>query len=184
MTRDRDLCDLYISGLKNMADVSRLEDAFNWSVSQIARAFEMDRRTVTKRLMDAGVIPSGEKRGHPVYRLKDAGFALWGVSKSASDGAVNDPDDFEPNDRKAWYQSENERVKLEKEMRLLVPIEEVHREMSSLAKALDNYLETLPDLLERDAGLPPEAIQQVESITDQLRDQMFQAIIADEPEDE
>lgn len=162
-----------------MADVSRLDEAFNWSVSQIARAFEMDRRTVAKRLQDSGVIPSGERRGHPVYRLKDAGFALWGMSGPASDRVVSDPDELEPQDRKAWFQSERERVKLELEIREVVPVDEVYQEMSALAKAIANSLETLSDMLERDAGLPPEAIERVEKVTDQLREQLYQTIISD-----
>lgn len=162
-----------------MADVSRLEDAYNWSVSQIARAFEMDRRTVTKRLQDAGVSPSGEKRGHPVYRLKDVGFALWGLTNPISAGSERSPNDYEPQDRKAWFQSERERIKLEMELREVVPVDEVYQEMSTLAKAIANSLETLSDMLERDAGLPPEVIERVEKVTDQLREQLYQTIISD-----
>ena len=87
-----------------------------------------------------------------------------------------------PKDRKDWYQSENERIKLEKEMRSLVPVEEVHREMSRLAKSIASSLDSLPDLLERDAGLPADAIDLVEGVTDNLREQMYRAIVDDEEE--
>lgn len=38
-------------------------------------------------------------------------------------------------------------------------------------------------MLERDAGLPPEAIELVERVTDALREQMYQAIVADEDDE-
>lgn len=54
-----------------------------------------------------------------------------------------------------------ERENLEAERRL-VPVEEVETEMAAIFKALGNFLETLPDILEREAGLNPaqaEALQ-------------------------
>ncbi|MFD2437250.1 hypothetical protein [Modicisalibacter luteus] len=50
-----------------MGEVIDRQDAYIWSISRIAEAFRMDRRTVTKRLQDAGVTPAGKKRGNPVY---------------------------------------------------------------------------------------------------------------------
>lgn len=161
------------------AEINKLSDAFNWNITRIADAFGMDRGTVRRRLRDAGVLPAGQKSGVSVYALKDVGPALFGDVVSAS-GA--DPDEMHPKDRKDWYQSENERIKLEKEMRSLVPVEEVHREMSQLAKSIASSLDSLPDLLERDAGLPPEAIDMVEGVTDSLREQMYRAIIEDAEE--
>ncbi len=81
--------------------------------------------------------------------------------------------------RKAWYQSENERLKFERDLRHLVPVDEVQREMATLAKAVAGGLDDLADMLERDAGLLPEAIDLVQATTDALREQMYRAIIAD-----
>ena len=160
-----------------MAEINRLEEAYNWNITRLADAFGLHRDTVRKRLKEGGVLPAGTRNGANVYALKDAGPALFGETLSASG---DDPDELLPQDRKAWYQSENERVKLEKEMRLLVPVEEAHREMSRLAKAVASGLDSLADMLERDAGLPPEAIELVEQTTDALREQMYQAIIDDD----
>src|SRR5690606_2348626 len=117
--------------------------------------------------------------GISTYALKDVGPALFGEVISAADDAIN-PDNLMPKDRKDWYQSENERIKFEKELRMLVPVEEVHREMSSLAKSVVNSLDSLPDLLERDAGLPPAMIEVVERIIDNVREQMYRAVLEDE----
>lgn len=165
--------------VKVAAEINKIADAYNWNITRIADAFGMDRGTVRRRLRDAGVLPAGQKNGVSVYALREVGPALFGEVVTGS-GA--DPDEMHPKDRKDWYQSENERIKLEKEMRSLIPVEEVHREMSKLAKAVASSLDSLPDLLERDAGLPPDAIDIVESVTDALRDQMYRAIIEDEDE--
>lgn len=162
------------------AEINKLADAYRWNITRIADAFGMDRGTARRRLKDAGVVPAGLKNGISVYALKDVGPALFGETISGTGAA---PDEMMPKDRKDWYQSENERVKLEKEMRSLVPVEEVHREMSRLAKSISSTLDSLPDLLERDAGLPPEAIDLVETVADNLREQMYRAIVDDEEEE-
>lgn len=162
-----------------MAEINRLEDAYNWNISRLADAFGLHRDTVRKRLVAANVVPSGTRANASVYSLKDAGPAIFG---GAAVSGTGDPDELGPQDRRAWFQSENERVKLELELRQLVRAEEVHKEMSRLAKAVASGLDSLSDMLERDAGLPPEAIELVEQTTDALREQMYQAIMADSDE--
>lgn len=163
-----------------MAEINRLEDAYNWNITRLADAFNLDRGTVRRRLREAGVVPAGTRNGANVYALKDAGPAIFG---EIFGGSGKDPDELPPQDRKAWYQSENERVKLELELRNLVPAEEAHREMSRLAKAVASGLDSLADMLERDAGLPPEAIEMVEQVTDNLREQMYQSVMDDGDDD-
>ena len=160
-----------------MAEINRLEEAYNWNITRLADAFGLHRDTVRKRLKESGVVPAGSRNGANVYALKDAGPALFSESRPRT---ATDPNDYHPSDRKDWYASEISRVKLEKEMRLLVPVEEAHREMSRLAKAVASGLDSLADMLERDAGLPPEAIELVEKTTDALREQMYQVIVSDD----
>ncbi|MFK4014892.1 DUF1441 family protein [Cobetia marina] len=162
-----------------MADISALQEAYHWNITRIADAFNLHRDTVRKRLRAAGVVPAGQRGGTSVYALADVGPALY---SDMIGGTGIDPDNLPPQERKAWYQSETERVKLEQQLRLLVPVEDAHREMSRLAKAVASGLDSLADMLERDAGLTPETIQLVEDTTDALREQMYQAVIADDGE--
>lgn len=53
-----------------------------------------------------------DRQGNPVYALH-VGPALFSVKHEAAD-SVHDPSRMEPKERKDWYQSENERIKLEK----------------------------------------------------------------------
>ena len=162
-----------------VGEVNRLADVYKWNITRIADAFNMDRGTVRRRIRDAGLIPAGTINGVSVYALKDIGPALFGDVLSAPGTG---PDDMMPTDRKAWYQSENERIKLEKEMRLLVPVEEVHLEMSRLARSVASGLDSLADILERDAGLAPDTIELVQNSTDALREQMYRAVVEDDPD--
>ncbi|WP_245947787.1 DUF1441 family protein [Billgrantia montanilacus] len=150
-------------------------------MNRIAEAIGRDRRTVSRVVRESAIPPAGTLRGNPVYRLADVVDAM--TARQSETAGPPSIDELMPQDRKAWFQSENERVKLDRELRNLVPVEEAQREMSILAKAMASGLDSLADMLERDAGLPPEAIEQVERVTDALREQMYQAIVADDDED-
>ncbi|MFC6672518.1 DUF1441 family protein [Marinobacterium aestuariivivens] len=156
------------------SNVNDIDDAHQWSISRIARVFCMDRKTVLRRLEDALVKPSGTRATHPVYALKDVAPALYG---NVIVGGQK-PDDMIPTDRRAWYQSENERLKVEVQMGLLIPTDEVHREMSLLAKAIANLLDSIPDVLERDCGLRPEAVEHIMKICDAQREHLYQTVLA------
>lgn len=80
--------------------------------------------------------------------------------------------EMDAHERKAWYQSERERLKFEQETAQLIPTSDVRREFAIWAKAVVQVLETLPDILERDCGLQPAAVSRVQSIIDDLRDQI------------
>lgn len=162
-----------------MGEVINSQEAYHWSISRIASAIGRDRRTVAALIKDAGIPPASTRRGNPVYRLGDVFDAVAADRRQAGADGLN-VDELMPQDRKAWFQSENERLKLERELRHLVPVDEVQREMAALTKAVASSLDSLADMLERDAGLPPEAIDLVEITTDALREQMYQAIINDE----
>lgn len=76
-----------------------------------------------------------------MYRLADVVNALAADHRPSAAGGI-DVDELMPLDRKAWFQSENERVKLESALRNLVPVDEVQREMASLAKAVASGLDS------------------------------------------
>ena len=90
-----------------------------------------------------------------------------------------------PPDRKAWFQSERERLKFQQETGELIPASAVTREFSSMAKAVVQVLETLPDILERDCAMTPAAVVRVQKVIDDLRDQIALKVEqADTPEQE
>lgn len=152
-----------------MTDVSNIGDVYNWSVAKIAEAFGMDRKAVKRRLLEANIPVASTVRGNPVYALRNVGPALFGGGEIAEAESIHDPALMDPKSRKDWYQSENERLKLEKEQRKLVPVDEVVFVYSSMRKAVVQVLETIPDILERDCGLTPQAVGTVQKSIDDLR---------------
>ncbi len=158
-----------------MGKVHELAGGLLVSISTLAREFGMARETVSKRLEQSGVTPADEVKGYPVYRIAEAAKAILGVSVP---GDSADPDKMLPQDRLAWMRSENERLKFEQSERRLVPIEEVEEQLAALVKSTIQLLATLPDRLERDAGLPPEAIERATVICDAAREQYHADLMA------
>lgn len=165
-----------------MGEVLNTQDAYSWSISRIAEAIQKDRRTVAKLIQEAGIPPAGTRRGNPVYALGDVFDALDRGSRPPVAGGI-DVNELLPQDRKAWFQSENERIKLEKELRHLVPDHEMAREMSRFAKNIAAALESLPDVLERDAGIEGEALDVVQRVADEFREQMYRDYIGGDDDD-
>lgn len=149
--------------------------AMLWSISKLAAAFDLDRRTVAKRIHNTK--PAGVERGSPVYRLKDAAAALFGSTTAAGDQVVN-PNKLDPGERLAWYRSERERLSFEAEIGQLVPEADHRAELAKLAKAVLLQLETLPDVLERDCGLAPRQVALVQTKVDEARDALAEAVLA------
>lgn len=138
------------------------------NVSQLADLVGMNRNLVSRRLRELELV-GGNGENLKLYELGPALQALLTPS-------MKENGEMSPQDRKAWYQSENERLKFEAASRELLPVEEVAREYASLAKAVVMVLETLPDILERDCALQPSAVMRVQKTIDDLRDEMARKI--------
>jgi len=141
-----------------------------YNITQIADMFGFHRDTLRKRFKGAGLRASGRDGNADLYLLSEAGPAVFGGTGSSVVGV--DPDSLQPTDRRAWFQSENERLKFEVEVGQLCLDEEVRIEMANLVKPMLAELEVLPDLLERDCGLSPKAVKYVQDKIDDIRNSM------------
>lgn len=147
------------------------------NINQIAEVTRMHRQTVSQRL--AGLQPAiGSNAKLKLYSLRD--LLLAGLTEKMS----VDVDSLSPNDRRAFWQAENERLKYEEKTGELIPASEVALEMGAMAKAVVQTLETLPDVLERDCGLQPKDLVRVQQVIDDVRDQMALHIQQSEAEKE
>lgn len=153
-----------------------------WSISRLAEEFGMDRKTVSNRIREAGVPPMGKRSGYDVYRLADVAAAVLGFAEpgAVGEGGVIDPRDLPPKERKDFYQSENERLKVEVTMGTLVPAVEVEADMAELVKHVVQFLDTLPDVLERKLALKPEQVVTVQERCDAVRQQLYEKVMAAE----
>lgn len=145
------------------------------NVTQLAELVGMNRNMVARRLRETEM-DGGNGENLKQYELGKALRIL--ITPSVQEGG-----EMQPQDRKAWYQSENERLKYEQASNELIPADEVAREYTVLAKAVVQVLETLPDVLERDCALTPAAVSRVQAVIDDLRDEMARKVYEAEAED-
>jgi len=151
------------------------------NINQIAAITDLHRQTVASRLTNVEPAPGSNAR-LKLYSVLDILKEL--LSRTTASELV-DVDNMLPPDRKAWFQSERERLKFQQETNELIPAAEVSREFSSMAKAVVQVLETLPDILERDCAMTPSAVVRVQKVIDDLRDRIALKVEqADSPEQE
>ncbi|MDP8051043.1 DUF1441 family protein [Pasteurella atlantica] len=146
------------------------------NINQIADLVGLHRQTVSQRV--AGLTPAiGSNSKKKLYKISDL------IRIGLQEKMTADVDSLSPVERRAFWQAENERLKFERETGELIPAHEVAFEMGAMAKAIIQTLETLPDVLERDEGLSPKALNRVQEVVDDLRDQMALHLIT-EPQSE
>jgi hypothetical protein len=150
-----------------------------WSIARLADEFGIDRRTATKRIREGGVPPLGKRGGNDVYRLADVAGVLVGGFGAVGPGAVVDPRDLPPTERRAWFQSENERLAAEQTIGTLVPAAEVESDYAALVKLVVQFFDTLPDVLERDCELTPAQVVRVQEACDAVRQKMYDSVMDD-----
>lgn len=166
-----------------MPEPTPISNAFErMSVSRLATPFGVSRATVTARLQQAGVVPSAVQAGNPVYRLRDAASAIVGKVTLEGDAAI-DPRALPPVPRNAWYQSELRRVEFEKQCGQLIPAQDFEREIARMAKGIARFLDTLPDVLERDAGLDGGQVEYLEEILARERLELYKQLRDDDDEE-
>lgn len=166
-----------------MAAVHKLNGGFLVSISTLAGEFKMGRDTVSRRLEQAGVGPADTIKGSPVYRLRDACKAILGVTGIAigvSTPIVDqqfDPAQLPPQDRLAWMRSETERLKVETAKGELVPVAVHEAQIAAVIKRTVMVLATLPDRLEREAGLSTAAVDRAVIVCDAARAEYYEGLL-------
>jgi len=115
------------------------------------------------------------RNGHAVYSLKDAGAAVFRGDVSSNQSLV-DPSEMAPPDRDKWFSSELKRLDLEREMKRLIPVDEMRKGISDVFKRIATTLDTMTDVIERDVGLNAEQIESMQRILRSQRESLFENI--------
>lgn len=126
-----------------MGYVREIRDAYNWNLTSISAGFGVDRGTARRKLRQAHIQPVKVLDGVPLYALSEAIPALY----RADPVAQKAPDEMNPLDRRAWFQSENARLAVEDRMRHLVEAADAAEQFSILKRAIQNGLRQLPAML-------------------------------------
>jgi len=136
------------------------------SLSAWAREFGVHYETVRRGLMERGAKPVGKHRGHDQFLCRDVVAALSGSATAV------DPEKLSPFNRRAWYQAELDQLKLQQNRGELIPRLEVEQELASVLKIMSEVFDTLPDIVERDAGATPAQLARLEQALDRAREEM------------
>lgn len=110
------------------------------NINELAEATGLHRQTVSARL--TGLIPA--EGSNAKLKKYDVAEAFPAIYRPLSGGSILPPSKMEPSDRKAWYQSENERVKLVSSLRQLVPAEAAREQMRILAEIMSGVIKHWP----------------------------------------
>lgn len=121
------------------------------------------------------------RRGLPYLQRGERGkqwrFDLLAIAKwkyGVTDAQTEeDPEKLGPKDRLDWYRGARERTKHMQEVGELIPAVEYERALSEALKTTAMTLESLPDLLERDAGLDGAAVDRAIVVIDRLRESLY-----------
>ena len=95
--------------------------------------------------------------------------AQWYYGKSAQD-TEEDPDKLDPKNRLDWYRGTRERTRHLQEVGELIPAADYERALSGALKTVAVTLESLPDVLERDAGIDGAAVERAQAVIDRVRE--------------
>ena len=142
------------------------------SVSWLADAFELDRRTVSKKLKEGGVEPVGTNGPAKLFNVGDAApFLCKPVYDQLEEGF--DPTLLPPMERNQYFASEKNRIaamrdedKMKLDRGLLLEYDNVEFGVAALLKSLREGLLLLPDLIEAEAGLNLKQRRVVDEQTD------------------
>jgi hypothetical protein len=146
------------------------------SVSRIAHVLSCSRDTVSRRIAEGHVPPAGRQGGHDVYDLRAVIHAMG----APAGGGVLDPDTLDPFKRRAFYQGEHDKLRLQVARGELVPRDEVEQDQARVAKIVAHFFDTLPDVIERDCGASPLILAKLEQCLDRVREYLHDEVIGDD----
>ena len=135
-------------------------DGLAVSIRSLAGLTGLDRDTIRGAIGRANLQPAGQRGGYPAYKLKDAIRALF-----VRHGDV-DPATLTPQDRKALADAKLREHALRVKEGEYLPREAYRAATARGFSTCAQSILSLPDNLERKAGLSPEQAEQAEKVVD------------------
>lgn len=148
----------------------------SFTINSLATELGMDRRALTRKLQGltpAESIAKGARTEHR-YRLADVVAHL--IARATPERSAADPDQMTPKDRLDHFRAERERTKHMEEAGQLIRAADYERALSSALKIVAVTLESLPDVLERDAGIDGAAVERCQIVIDRVREDLYRQL--------
>lgn len=138
----------------------------------LADEFGMGRDTIIKRIRQSGIKPDGERDKNDVYHLRNIVPVLFCIEDSGvRPGSATDQLAL-ARAKDAGIATAIRELELAQRQGRLVSADAVRLEMANLVKGTTQMLDTLPDVLERDAGLPAKAVVKCQEVIAEERDRL------------
>ncbi len=131
------------------------------SARQLAALFDHDRDALIREAREAGITPT--KDGYDVKRILGM---LTG----------KDPEQMTASGRLTLARAQVMEFRVAKEARQLIPFPEVEREQARIFEIVARCFDNIPDVVERDCGLPKHALIRIEQRLDQARVELHQLL--------
>lgn len=147
------------------------------SINQLAGIFEMEQRDI-KAKITGNVQPCGERRGHPIYKIKEVAPYLvsppWDMDEFIQRMSVADLPTFL---RKEYWAGMRSRQLYEKEAAELWPTGKVIETVSGLLKTLRMSLLLARESVERETELTPRQRDIIARIVDNSLEEAHASVI-------
>lgn len=134
------------------------------NISQLSAFVGVDKRIISSKI--SGLPPTGKRNGRDVYNVPSVMRILFG-------GMPSTPDDpypgMKPTDRRAMVAYEIDWIELMHKRKEYLNANEVHEFLAERFKEMDLRLATMPDEIERQAGLSPEQLSVVDRVINDIR---------------
>jgi hypothetical protein len=131
------------------------------SLGQIAPELGETRDVTRSLLAKAGISPAKRRGKTPLYRLADV--LRWLRAPDAAETKVT------PHEEDKFYAAQLKKLEYERQVGQVIPADDVDEGQVALLKRLIAWVESMPDQLERSAGLTPKQVEQLERRVDEMR---------------
>lgn len=151
--------------------------------AEAAEFFGVSLPTINAWISKGAPVLQKGARGIP-WVLDVLAIAEWRFTGGT--GTVEEEIPQTPKDRKDWYDSELRRLEYEQKTGVLVAADDMRTTVAEALKPVMLGLETLTDVVERDAGLTPEQATVIQREIDRMRDALYRDLVAmgAEPDDD
>src|SRR4029077_16440187 len=130
--------------------------------------------TAHAAIRETPITPIGRAGAHPTYLVR---AVVDAIAPRVGDGKI-DIDRLPPNARDTYIRSERNLIRLREERGELILASEVERGYAAIFKEVARTFDTLPDIVERDCGLPAHALVRLEQVLDAARIELHRRINA------
>ncbi len=144
--------------------------------AEVAEWFDVSMATVDAWMRRG--CPYVQRGGKGVSWVIDLKAVAEWYYKGADTATEDDPDKMTPKERLDWYKGTREKTRHMEEAGQLIQAADYERALSSALKTVAVTLESLPDVLERDAGIDGAAVERCQSVIDRVRDDLHGRLIA------